>query len=248
MIRLQNVVKDYGWGSPFPGRQVRALDGVTLDVSPGSAVGIIGLNGAGKSTLLRVLLGYVRPTSGEVRIAGVEARAYVERNGIAYVPERVAIPGRWTVREALQTYAMLGNLGTDAHERVDAALARLGLEEVAGRSVGALSKGILQRLGIAQALLGDRKLMVLDEPTDGLDPVWMAALRKIVWEWRAADPERIVVLASHNLPEVERLAERVLVLHEGRVLEELGPQQGGLEPRSLEERFLSLLSTREAVA
>ena len=105
----------------------------------------------------------------------------MEREGIAYVPERVAIPPQWTVRGALVAYAMLGDLGDDAPERVEAALRRLGLEELADRRVGRLSKGNVQRLAIAQALLGDRELMVLDEPTDGLDPVWIAELRDASW-------------------------------------------------------------------
>lgn len=230
MISMSEVVKVYRGR-----RSVRALDGVTLRVRPGEALGIIGLNGAGKTTLLRVLLGYARPSSGQVEIAGEAPRSYVERHGISYLPERIAIPPGWTVRGALVAYAMLDGLGAEAGDRIDAALHRLGLTALARRKVGALSKGNLQRLAIAQLLLADRKLLVLDEPTDGLDPVWVARLREIVAEWRAADPERSVVLASHNLPEVERLTERVLVLHAGRVREELrtGGEHGELEPRFL---------------
>jgi ABC-2 type transport system ATP-binding protein len=232
MIELKNVTKLYR--APL-GEPVRALDGVTLRVAPGSVLGVIGLNGAGKSTLLRLLLGYVRPTQGEATIAGLLPRVYAERHGVAYVPERVAIPGWWTVRGALRAYAMLSDLGDDAWDGVEAALGRLGLEPLAGRRVGRLSKGNVQRVAIAQALLGDRKLMVLDEATDGLDPVWIAELREIVAEWRAADPERTVVLASHNLPEVERVADAVLVLHAGKVRERIEDAggEGGLEGRFL---------------
>jgi ABC-2 type transport system ATP-binding protein len=235
MIRLTEITKEYGGGPWARGRVVRALAGVSLEVAPGTALGVIGLNGAGKSTLLRLLLGYVRPTAGEASIRDLPPREYAERHGIAYVPERVAIPGQWTVRGALMAYAMLGDL-EDAPDRVDAALRRLGMEELADRKVGRLSKGNLQRLAIAQALLGDRELMVLDEPTDGLDPVWIAELRRIVADWRAADPTRTLIVASHNLPEVERIADRVVVLHEGRVREalELG---SGAHP-GLEEFFL----------
>jgi ABC-2 type transport system ATP-binding protein len=237
MIELTNLVKDYR--APLR-RPVRALDGVTLSVEPGTALGVIGVNGAGKSTLLRVLLGYVRPTSGEARIDGLAPRAYAERHGIGYVPERVSIPGGWTARGALRAYAMLSNLGEDSGERVDAALARLGLLDLADRRVATLSKGNLQRLAIAQTLVGERRLMVLDEPTDGLDPLWIAELRRIVAEWRAADPRRVLIMASHNLAEVERTTDRALVLHAGRVREELDPAGEGAG--SLEERFLRLLS------
>jgi ABC-2 type transport system ATP-binding protein len=232
MIELRNITKLYRAPLAAP---VRALDGVTLRVATGSVLGVIGLNGAGKSTLLRLLLGYVQPTEGEATIAGLPPRVYAERHGVAYVPERVAIPGWWTVRGALRAYAMLGHLGDDAWDRVEAALGRLGLEPLAERRVGRLSKGNVQRVAIAQALLGDRKLMVLDEATDGLDPVWIAELREIVAEWRAADPERTVVLASHNLPEVERVADAVLVLHAGKARERIEDAggEGGLEARFL---------------
>jgi ABC-2 type transport system ATP-binding protein len=242
MIRLDAVRKDYGarWR---PGRRVRALDGVTLEVAAGSALGVIGVNGAGKSTLLRMLLGYIDASAGRVEIGGMPPREYAEREGVAYLPERVAIPAGWTVRGALEAYAMLDGLGGEAVERVNRALARLGLEALSDRRVGALSKGNLQRLGIAQMLLSPRKLMVLDEPTDGLDPVWVAELRTIVAEWRAAEPGRVVVIASHNLPEVEKLAERVVVLHTGRVRAELEAGAGGLE-----EHFLALVAEWEAAA
>lgn len=226
----------------LPGRGViRALDGLSLSVGTGSAVGIVGLNGAGKSTLLRILLGYVRPDSGTVAIDGLPPRRYVERKGIAYVPERVAIPPGWTVRGALRAYAMLGNAGDDAWDRVDVAMSRLGLSGIADRRIGTLSKGNVQRVALAQAILCARKLMVLDEPTDGLDPVWIAELRSIVRDWLAADPDRTLLLASHNLPEVEHLVDRVLLLHNGRLAREAQGNGDGW----LEAKFLSWMAEVE---
>jgi ABC-type multidrug transport system ATPase subunit len=244
MIELSDVIKEYSGPLLGPRRRVRALDGVSLRVGAGEAVGVVGLNGAGKSTLLRVLLGYVRPTSGRAEIGGLRPREYAERHGVSYLPERVAIPRGWTVRGALWAYAMLDHLAEEeARERVEAAMERLGIAALADRRVGALSKGNVQRLAIAQLLLARRKLTVLDEPTDGLDPVWIAQLREIVAEWRAADPERTLLLASHNLPEVERLTERVVILHAGRVFEET---ETGHE--SLEARFLRLAAAWEEAA
>ncbi len=238
MIQLNDVEKEYRGGLiPRAGRGVRALDGVTLSARRGEALGLIGLNGAGKSTLLRLLLGYVRPTGGTVTVADLAPRQFAERHGVAYVPEHVRVPGGWTVRGALTAYAMLGEVGEDAHERVDRAMERLGLTALAERHVRRLSKGNLQRLAIAQAILGDRQLMVLDEPTDGLDPVWIAELRRIVEEWRAVDAGRTLVIASHNLSEVERIADRVLVLHAGRVTGEVRPEGGA---GRLEARFLEM--------
>ena len=242
MIDLNEVAKTYRTGLPGRGRLVHALDRVTLRVESGTALGIVGLNGAGKSTLLRIILGYIRPTSGEALIASMAPRSYVERNGVAYVPERVTIPRSWTVLGALRAYAMLGEIQDDSWHRVDAAMHRLGLEQLADRKIAHLSKGNVQRVGIAQAILTERKLMVLDEPTESLDPVWIVETREILEEWLAGDPERVLVIASHNLPEVERVTNRVVLLHNGRIAGEL---PSGGPPGSLENNFLAKLRQLE---
>ncbi|HEX6908805.1 MAG TPA: ABC transporter ATP-binding protein [Longimicrobium sp.] len=227
MIRLVDVAKDFGGPlARWRGERVRALDGVTLEVPPGAAVGLVGPNGAGKSTLVRLLLGYISPTRGGVQVGGMLPRDFAERHGIAYVPDRVVLPPSWTVRGALRAFAALGEVDEPA-ARIDRVMRRLGLAELAGRRVAALSKGNVQRLALAQALLGDRKVMVLDEGTDGLDPEWVARVRDLLAEWRRADPERVLVFASHDLEEVERVAERAVVLAEGRVREVIDLRGGG---------------------
>jgi ABC-type multidrug transport system ATPase subunit len=219
LIRLDAVAKDYGgWIARARGRVVRALDGVSLHVPPGTALGIVGPNGAGKSTLIRLLLGYIRPSGGSVRVDGMEPRAYAGSRGVAYVPETVAIPPSWSVGHAMRFWAALADLD-GAAPAIDTALRRVGMEDTVHRRIGALSKGMLQRVAIAQALLGERAVMVLDEPTAGLDPEWIAELRAIVAEWRAADPARVVLIASHDLDELERAADRVAVLEGGRLRE-----------------------------
>ena len=197
------------------------LDRLDLSVQPGTALGILGPNGTGKSTLLKLLLGYLRPSGGEVAIAGDAPRTYVLRHGIGYVPEVPAIPERWTVRGALRAYAALSNLADDEYARIDEALERLGLRPVAERRVGDLSKGNRQRLSIAQGILADRKILVLDEPFHGLDPFWRARMREIVSAWRAADPERIVIIASHDLREIEHHADRAVILAGGGICAEV---------------------------
>jgi ABC-2 type transport system ATP-binding protein len=227
MIRLEKVVKEFGGPlARLRGERVRALDGVTLQVAPGAAVGLVGPNGAGKSTLIRLLLGYLAPTRGGVQVGGMLPRDYAERRGVAYVPDRIAIPPAWTVRGALHAYAALGEVDRPA-ERIQRVLRALGLAEIEGRRVAALSKGNLQRLAIAQALLGDRKVMVMDEGTDGLDPEWVARVREMLAEWRRADPERVLVYASHDLDEVERVADQAVVLSEGKVREVVDLRGGG---------------------
>jgi ABC-2 type transport system ATP-binding protein len=219
MIRLDEVTKEYGGRLRLSrAERVRALDGVSLEVPAGSALGIVGPNGAGKSTLLRLLLGYLRPTRGRVTVDGMAPRAYVERHGVSYVPDGPALHPRWTVWRAMEVFAALGEV-PKAHDRIREELERMELDSLADRRVWTLSKGTLQRLAIAQALLGERKVMVLDEPATGLDPEWIARLREIVARWRAADPGRVLLVASHDLDEVERTADRVAVLGEGRVRE-----------------------------
>jgi ABC-2 type transport system ATP-binding protein len=227
MIELTGITKEYGGLlARLRGERVRALDGVTLAVPAGASLGLVGPNGAGKSTLIRLLLGYLGPTAGGVTVGGLLPRDYAERHGIAFVPDRVALPPAWTVRGALQAFAALGEVD-DVRARIDRVMRRLGLTELAGRRVAALSKGNLQRLALAQALLADRKVMVLDEGTDGLDPEWVARVREILAEWRRADPQRVLVFASHDLDEVERVAEQAVVLAEGRVREVIDLRGGG---------------------
>jgi len=197
-------------------RTVSALDNVTLRVAPGEVVGVAGPNGAGKSTLISILLGFLHPTGGQVRIAGQSPRAYVESRGAAYLPELLPLPPRWTAEATLRRHATLAGIPADeVGKRTERMVEWLGLEEHRHKDVRQLSKGTLQRLGLAQALIGDSNLVVLDEPTHGLDPLWTQRFRDIVRELRR--PERCILIASHDLDELERLADRVAILHQGRL-------------------------------
>lgn len=213
MIEFSNVTKTY---KSLLGRKVQAVEEFSLQVAEGEILGIAGPNGAGKSTLLSMLLGYFPPTTGEIRIAGVSPRRFVERNGIGYLSELMAIPPRWKLEVALERYAVLADLEPGRIKtRVNEVCAQLGLDEHRGKRVKALSKGTLQRLGLAQALLRDERLMILDEPTHGLDPVWTQNFRDIVQGLRA--PSRTIVIASHNLDELQRIANRVAIIDHGRL-------------------------------
>lgn len=223
MIQIESLGKTYGRGP----RQVHALRHVTLQFGPG-VTAVVGPNGAGKTTLLGLLLGFLDPTSGSVRIDGQRPRHYLRRHGAGYLPERFRLPPEWPVAPALGALARLeGFERAEAERRASEALDRLGLRDHADRPVGALSRGLGQRLGIAQALLADRAVVVLDEPTEGLDPLWRVRFREIVRELREAG--RTVILASHELPEVERTADRAVLLDGGRVREvlELGAAPEG---------------------
>lgn len=210
---LSGVCKTY---AGLYGPAVQALAEVTLSLAGGTVVGVAGPNGAGKSTLLSILTGFLAPTFGTARVDGLEPREYVRRKGVAYLPELVRLPPHWTVEEALKRLGGLGGLAGDAlARRVTAALSELGLAGQAAARVGRLSKGNLQRVGLAQMLLADSDLMIFDEPSNGLDPVWMVRFRELVQGLRR--PGRLIVIASHNLDELERLTDSVVILGGGRV-------------------------------
>ena len=226
MIAFDHVGKRY---RSFTGREVRALDDLTLELSPGEVFGLAGPNGAGKTTLIALLLGFLGPSEGTVRIAGLEPRRFIEKHGVGYLSELVNIPPGWRTDEALRRYALLA--GVDASRlraRVDDALDQLGLNEHRGKRVKQLSKGNLQRLGLAQALLCEEQVVVLDEPTHGLDPVWTQRFRDVVTALRRED--RVILIASHNLDELARLADRVGILDHGR-LQRVVAMRGGGEVR-----------------
>ena len=198
------------------GRSVKAVEDFSLHVAEGEVLGIAGPNGAGKSTLISLLLGYIRPTSGSVTIAGLPPRTYVEKNGIGYLSELMTINPGWTAESALTRFAVLADIPqAEVATRVNAVIEQLGIGEHRAKKVKALSKGNLQRVGLAQSLLRDESVMILDEPTHGLDPVWTQRFREIVSGLRR--PGRTVIIASHNLDELQRLADRVAIIDHGRL-------------------------------
>jgi ABC-2 type transport system ATP-binding protein len=213
VIDFRNVGKTY---RSLLGTSVKAVEEFSLQVPEGEILGIAGPNGAGKTTLIAMMLGYLRPTAGTVEINGLSPREYVQRNGIGYLSELVAINAKWRAQTALIRYATLAGMSTSqGRTRVDELIELLGLAEHRDKKVKALSKGNLQRLGLAQALLRDDQILVLDEPTHGLDPVWTQKFRDIVIQLRR--PDRTILIASHNLDELQRLADRVAIIDHGRL-------------------------------
>ena len=192
------------------------MEELSLGVRLGEVFGLAGPNGAGKSTLIALMLGFVRPTAGRIHIDGVAPRHFVERFGIGYLSELVNIPPRWELEQALTRYALLAGVPSQRiRTRVAEVIASLGLDDHRGKQVRQLSKGNLQRLGLAQALLYEERLIVLDEPTHGLDPVWTQRFRDIVNDLRR--PDRAIFIASHNLDELQRVADRVGIIDQGRL-------------------------------
>jgi ABC-type multidrug transport system ATPase subunit len=213
VIEFESATKVY---KTLLGRSVTAVEDFSLNVAEGEVLGIAGPNGAGKSTLISLVLGYIRPTSGRVTINGLAPRRFVEQNGIGYLSELMTIPASWTAESALQRFAVLANVpASEVKTRVNTVIEQLGIGEHRGKKVKALSKGNLQRVGLAQSLLRDEQVMILDEPTHGLDPVWTQRFRDIVEGLRR--PGRTVLIASHNLDELQRLADRVAIIDRGKL-------------------------------
>lgn len=213
MIEFESATKIY---KSLLGRSVTAVEDFSLHVAEGEVLGIAGPNGAGKSTLISLVLGYIRPTKGKVSIAGMDPRKYIEKNGIGYLSELMNINSGWTVESTLRRFAVLADIKpADVPKRVDAVVEQLGIGEHRSKKIKAVSKGNLQRLGLAQSLLRDEPVMILDEPTHGLDPVWTQRFRDIVENLRR--PGRTVIIASHNLDELQRLADRVAIIDHGKL-------------------------------
>ena len=221
------------------GRRV-ALEGVRLAVPTGAAVGLLGPNGAGKTTALRLLLGFARPTRGAARLRGRDPYDPRARDGVGHLPERLRLPSAMRLGAFLRLHAGLVGLRGGARERaVDEALEATGLRERAGEALGGLSRGLAQRAGFAQALLGEPELLLLDEPTTGLDPLGVRDARD--WIQRARARGATVLVSSHVLSEVERTCDHVAILDGGRIV-----ASGALDSvvhagESLEDAFVRLV-------
>ena len=211
-------------------RAAVALDGVDLRVARGELVGLLGPNGAGKSTLTKIACGLVRPTAGRVEVLGEPAGSTAARARTGYLAELFRFPGWATADELLALHQRLARSPGGAAERAEL-LALVGLTEAAARRVEAMSKGMQQRLGIAQALVGDPAVVLLDEPTSALDPAGRRTVRELLEELRQRGVA--VLLNSHLLSEVELVCDRVVIVDRGRTVAEGTPQElavpGGVE-------------------
>jgi len=196
---------------------VEALRGLDLEVARGAAFGLIGLNGAGKTTFIKTLLGIVRPTAGEVRILGQDPEDPKARAQVGYLPERLHLPHSFTPVQFLRSVARMKGL-SGREDLATRQLERVGLGSDTQRRIGGFSKGMRQRLGLAAALLGNPQLLILDEPTDGVDPLGRAEIRRILSEERSRGAT--LFLNSHLLSETERVCDRIGILSAGRLVRE----------------------------
>ena len=210
MIEAEGLTKYYG---PLP-----AIRDVSFKIERGEVVGFLGPNGAGKSTTIRILTCYMPPTAGLARIDGLDCfeRSLEVRRLVGYLPENVPLYGDLTVRGFLRFAA--GAKGVES-KKIENEISRVigicGLEKAAHRMIGHLSKGFRQRVGLAQALLNNPSVLVLDEPTIGLDPTQIIEIRRLIQELRE---EHTVLLSSHILPEVAQICQRVLIINKGQII------------------------------
>ena len=232
MIEVSHLTKKYGGHL--------AVDDVSFTVEDGQIYGLLGPNGAGKSTIMNILTGYLSATSGQVTVAGhpLPEEADEAKVCVGYLPEQPPLYPEMTVGEYLNFVAELKKVPrAQRKEQVLHAARRTGLEKVLPRLIRSLSKGYKQRVGIAQALLGSPKIIILDEPTVGLDPAQVIEMRKLIRELGKA---HTVILSSHILSEVQAVCQQVLILSKGKLAASGTLQELTADSRSLEEVFLAL--------
>ncbi len=208
-LQAANVTKFYG--------QQKALDDVSFQISQGEVVALLGPNGAGKSTMMKIISCYLPQSAGQVRVCGFDVaedpRSVKKRVG--YLPENNPLYNDMYVKEYLMFAAGVHQLGRKGKQRVDEMIGLTGLEAEYKKTIGTLSKGYRQRVGLAQALIHDPEVLILDEPTSGLDPNQLAEIRELI---RETGKSKTVILSTHIMQEVEAVCNRVMIIHKGRII------------------------------
>src|SRR5476649_1756375 len=230
MIKTQNLSKRYD--------ALTAVDDVSFEVQPGEVLGFLGPNGAGKTTTMRMLAGFITPTSGTASICGhdIETDTLAAKRSIGYLPEGAPLYGEMTVLGFLEFIADLRGLtGSARNGRLDYTIGRLQLERVVEQTIETLSKGFRRRVGLAQALMQDPPVLILDEPTDGLDPNQKHEVRTLINEMSR---DKIIIISTHLLEEVDAVCTRAIIIARGRIVADDTPQ--GLAAKSRYYNAVSL--------
>ncbi len=236
MITIKNLSKRYG--------DKLAVDDLTFSVAPGEVLGFLGANGAGKSTTMRMIAGFISPTTGQVSVCGhdIEKAPVEAKSCMGYLPEGAPSYGEMTVSEFLDFVAdMRGLTGERRRERRSVVIDRLGLAPVIDQVVETLSKGFRRRVGLAQALIHDPQVLILDEPTDGLDPNQKHEVRRLINE---LSKDKLVIVSTHILEEVHEVCTRAIIIANGRIVADETPT--ALEARSRYHHAVSLRFEKDA--
>lgn len=239
MIEVQNLTKYFG--------PTLAVDDVSFKVERGEIIGLLGPNGSGKTTIMRILTGFFPPTDGKAYIAGLDiAKHSLEiRRRIGYLPENMVLYPDLSVHALLEFGARVKGLtGKTARERIDFALEKCGLQEVRRKLIGRLSKGYRQRTGIAQAVLSDPEVLILDEPTVGLDPKQVVEIRDLI---RSLAGHSTVLLSTHILPEVNVTCRRVVIIDRGRIVAQDTPEVLTAKLQGGDQTMVTVVGPREEV-
>lgn len=238
MIQVQGLTKYYG--------DVPALRNVSFQVEKGEVVGFLGPNGAGKTTTMRILVGYLPPTEGKATVAGYDVffDSLEVRRRIGYLPETVPLYGEMTVRGYLEFMATIRGVSRPG-TRADEVMEIVNLSDRAEQPIYKLSKGYRQRVGLAQALIHDPEVLILDEPTLGLDPKQIIEVRELI---RRLGEDHTIILSTHILPEVEQVCERVLIINEGELVAEDTPERLTARLKGAERVYLQVATAGEDTA
>ncbi len=216
-IAIRGLTKDFRVSGSS--KRLRAVDNLSLEIHRNSIYGLLGPNGSGKSTTIKIALGLVEPSVGECEVLGIPSTNPAARTNVGYLPEAPYFQRFLTGRELLKYFGCLSNVPKEKiQKRIEYLLNRVGLEDAGNRRVGGYSKGMLQRIGLAQALVGNPDLLVLDEPTAGVDPVGAAEIASLILELKKEG--KTVLLCSHLLSQVESVCDRVAIMGRGRLLME----------------------------
>ncbi len=216
-VRIENLTKIFP--VPLRRQRVTAVRNISFEVRPGEVYGLLGPNGSGKSTTLKILLGLVTPNQGRAMIFGQDSRDYHSRRDVGFLPENPYFYKFLTAAETLRFYGKVcGMDGTILNKRIDELIHLVGLEDARDRRIGGFSKGMLQRIGLAQALIQDPRLVVLDEPTAGVDPAGSHQIRDLILDLKKRG--KTVLLTSHLLEQVQEICDRVGIMARGEMIRE----------------------------
>jgi len=251
-ISIQNLSKDFS--VPFRRDAVRAVKNLSLEIPPGEVYGLLGPNGSGKSTTMKILLGLVSPTAGSTSVFGINSTLVGSRENVGFLPEN---PYFYKYLTGLETLLFFGKLcglaGTPLKHKAHHLLETVGLADAHDRRLGGYSKGMLQRIGLAQALIGDPRLLVLDEPTAGVDPAGSHDIRDLILQFKAQGIT--VLLCSHLLNQVQEICDRIGIMHQGSLVAEgrindliTAPNQTELVLENASPSLLEALAKQAVVA
>lgn len=227
MIKIQNLTKTFG--------HLTAVDDISFQVEPGEVLGFLGPNGAGKSTTMKMITGFLAPSSGDIEVSGfnVSKDPLEAKKRIGYLPEGAPSYGEMTPVQYLDFIAQVrllsGQHKIDRHKEV---IQRLHLDKVMNQSIETLSKGFKRRVGLAQAILHDPEVLILDEPTDGLDPNQKFEVRELI---KSIAPDKVIIISTHILSEVDAICSRAIIIADGKVLADDTPQ--GLRANSSSDKM-----------